>query len=408
MIVQNRIARLRESAGMCRQNLANSLDISDSFLGSLERQKANPSFGLALRICQVLGESMERVFPYGNVDVGPSMRGYHGQSVDLSVGGPHLSPTPDDLGPGAQTPEKAYWEPPRPIRARVLPDGEMSGLKGNHLESCGVLDSERSELQEISSYARGRGYKAGYLFHKAREEGLLFAYEHILGTQASVEDSAYGPQKARHPANAEPVLMAAAWPARPAISTLSGTILSADGWSKLSRLLRRAESYEGKTRHFGVVGAACALCGGIGRRHATECHAEFVFLIDAHRSKGGDPLGGDTGEGVQSMTALQILCPSCRKVRRVSPLDGPERSRSGFDRSAKHLKKVNHWTADQAREEMLSAVGRAQKISAIRWTLDRMAAVGVLEQILGPAHEIVAEARDRLGSGTTSRGGPIV
>jgi hypothetical protein len=57
---------------------------------------------------------------------------------------------------------------------------------------------------------------------------------------------------------------------------------------------------------------------------------------------------------------------------------------------------------------LLSAVGRAQEISGIRWKLDRFAAVGILEQTLGPAHEIVAEARDRVGAGTTSRGGPIV
>lgn len=96
----------------------------------------------------------------------------------------------------------------------------------------------------------------------------------------------------------------------------------------------------------GVVWATCALCGGLGRRHATECHAEFVFMIVVHRSSAEGRAGGDeTDEEVQSIAALEVLCPPCRKVRRVSPEDGPAESRSGFDPSAKHLKKVNRWSA---------------------------------------------------------------
>lgn len=42
VIVRNRISKLRERSGMSRHELASSLKTSDSFLGSLERQKAIP------------------------------------------------------------------------------------------------------------------------------------------------------------------------------------------------------------------------------------------------------------------------------------------------------------------------------------------------------------------------------
>jgi hypothetical protein len=91
--------------------------------------------------------------------------------------------------------EEADWDLPQPVRARVLSNETLREMEESRSEPRGVLDSERRRLQEISSCAPGRGCKEGYVFHKAREEGLLVAYKHVLGSQSSAEDNAYGPQK---------------------------------------------------------------------------------------------------------------------------------------------------------------------------------------------------------------------
>ena len=211
---------MRAENGIDREQLSDALKISESFLGSLEYQKKNPSFGLALRICQVLGESMERLFPYGNADVGSSLCGFHGtgeQPATRGVGASRIdasprSPAPDrEESRGSASKAKAAAEDgdqdlPRPIRAWVLSDRELCVLHEPRAEPVGVLDAERAKLREHSTYAERCGYEQGCVYDKSREKVPLFAYEHVLGSWSIPEGAAYGPQKARHPDNPSPLV----------------------------------------------------------------------------------------------------------------------------------------------------------------------------------------------------------
>lgn len=383
MIVQNRIAKLRDGFGMSRQELAESLKISDSFLCSLELQKANPSFGLALRICQELGESMERVLPYGNVDVGPSMRGYHGRREVGNVGN-HLSPTPEAQVSDEVDHHEAGPATRRPSRAQALSDGELRGLEEARPEPCGVLNHERHRLQELTAYASERGYKEGYVYHRAREEGLLFAYEHVLGSQSTPGDAPYGPQRARHPEDPEPLLHPNPFPQRPAIFTLAGTVLTADTWRKMSRHARAGDApgFRRQTRPGEVIG--CVVCGGIGRQHATECHAEYRFSV------------GESGAGLQRLDEMHVLCPPCGRSRRIWRRQGFGKGSRAYESCVKHVEKVNRWTQERAYGEMASVLQRSRELSRIRWSLDSEGTFATLVSYFGPEYEIVTEARERL------------
>jgi DNA-binding XRE family transcriptional regulator len=60
--VYNRIAEQREFVGMSRQQLAEIVHVHYQTIGYLERGEYSPSLALALRIAEVFGTDVQRLF----------------------------------------------------------------------------------------------------------------------------------------------------------------------------------------------------------------------------------------------------------------------------------------------------------------------------------------------------------
>ena len=60
--IPNRIAELRERAGLSRAELAARVDVNPQTIGYLERGEYNPSLALAFRLADVFGVFVETVF----------------------------------------------------------------------------------------------------------------------------------------------------------------------------------------------------------------------------------------------------------------------------------------------------------------------------------------------------------
>ena len=60
--IPNRIAELRERAGLSRAELAARVDVNPQTIGYLERGEYNPSLALAFRLADVFGVLVETVF----------------------------------------------------------------------------------------------------------------------------------------------------------------------------------------------------------------------------------------------------------------------------------------------------------------------------------------------------------
>ena len=63
--IPNRIAELREAAGLSRIELADRVDVNPQTIGYLERGEYNPSLALAFRLADVFGLTVEQVFVRG-------------------------------------------------------------------------------------------------------------------------------------------------------------------------------------------------------------------------------------------------------------------------------------------------------------------------------------------------------
>jgi putative transcriptional regulator len=60
--IPNRIAELRERAGLSRVELAARVDVNPQTIGYLERGEYNPSLALAFRLGKLFGLPIEQVF----------------------------------------------------------------------------------------------------------------------------------------------------------------------------------------------------------------------------------------------------------------------------------------------------------------------------------------------------------
>jgi DNA-binding XRE family transcriptional regulator len=60
--VANRIAELRELAGLSRADLARELGVNPQTIGYLERGEYNPSLALAFRLSDQFGLPIEHIF----------------------------------------------------------------------------------------------------------------------------------------------------------------------------------------------------------------------------------------------------------------------------------------------------------------------------------------------------------
>lgn len=64
--IPNRIAELREQAGLSRVELASRVDVNPQTIGYLERGEYNPSLALAFRLADIFDLPVEQVFVRGD------------------------------------------------------------------------------------------------------------------------------------------------------------------------------------------------------------------------------------------------------------------------------------------------------------------------------------------------------
>ena len=64
--ISNRIAELRELAGLSRVELAARVEVNPQTIGYLERGEYNPSLALAFRLADLFGLPIEQVFVRGD------------------------------------------------------------------------------------------------------------------------------------------------------------------------------------------------------------------------------------------------------------------------------------------------------------------------------------------------------
>lgn len=60
--IPNRIAELRQQAGLSRVELAEGVGVNPQTIGYLERGEYNPSLALAFRLSDLFGLPVERIF----------------------------------------------------------------------------------------------------------------------------------------------------------------------------------------------------------------------------------------------------------------------------------------------------------------------------------------------------------
>jgi putative transcriptional regulator len=63
--IPNRIAKLREGAGLSRVELAQRVGVNPQTIGYLERGEYNPSLVLAFRLADLFGLPIEEIFVRG-------------------------------------------------------------------------------------------------------------------------------------------------------------------------------------------------------------------------------------------------------------------------------------------------------------------------------------------------------
>ena len=58
----NKIVYYREKTGLSQQTLAQKVGISRQYLSKIEKDKANPSYNIVLKISNVLGQDVNQIF----------------------------------------------------------------------------------------------------------------------------------------------------------------------------------------------------------------------------------------------------------------------------------------------------------------------------------------------------------
>ena len=95
----------------------------------------------------------------------------------------------------------------------------------------------------------------------------------------------------------------------------------------------------------------CEVCGGRGPKWPVECH-EIWDYDDARR--------------VQTLRRLTALCPTCHEVKHM----GFANVRGRGDIAAKHLAKVNGWSAPEADRYIAEQFAVWERRSRVEWTLN--------------------------------------
>ncbi len=115
--------------------------------------------------------------------------------------------------------------------------------------------------------------------------------------------------------------------------------ISAEDWD---RLRKDAASHAGNL---------CQICGGRGPKWPVECHEIWHY---------------DDAQHIQTLVGLLALCPACHEVKHM----GLANTRGRGQIAARHLAKVNGWTAAETERYIAEQFAVWEQRSAFSWTLD--------------------------------------
>lgn len=115
--------------------------------------------------------------------------------------------------------------------------------------------------------------------------------------------------------------------------------VSAALWEKLKKITAEKAGYR------------CEICGGRGRKWPVECHEIWYY---------------DDAEYIQKLLGLIALCPACHGVKHIgyASLNGQ------FEKSLRHLMRVNKWTHVEALSYVEKQFVIWQHRSQYVWCLD--------------------------------------
>jgi hypothetical protein len=95
----------------------------------------------------------------------------------------------------------------------------------------------------------------------------------------------------------------------------------------------------------------CEICGGIGKKHAVECHEVWQYDDEKH---------------TQTLVGLIALCPSCHRVKHA----GLAQVKGLINQVIKQLMKVNGISFDDAIQYIDNSFDIWEKRSKFKWKLD--------------------------------------
>lgn len=142
---------------------------------------------------------------------------------------------------------------------------------------------------------------------------------------------------------------------------LTVELVPASSWGdNLRSRLPRKEWDRLRRAQYEAAGHLCEICGGRGRYHPVECHETWAYDDDA---------------GVQTLTGLIALCPTCHMVKHL----GLTFIKRKWPQAIKHLMKVNDWNEKEAKAYAEVVFKIFDERSKRKWTLnlDWLLGVGV-------------------------------
>lgn len=95
----------------------------------------------------------------------------------------------------------------------------------------------------------------------------------------------------------------------------------------------------------------CEVCGGVGKKHAVECHEVWQYDDETH---------------TQTLVGLVALCPSCHRVKHA----GLAQVNGLINLVVKQLMKVNNMSFEAAIKYIDNSFDIWEKRSKFEWKLD--------------------------------------
>ena len=145
--------------------------------------------------------------------------------------------------------------------------------------------------------------------------------------------------------------------ARPPASTSRRKLLYVDlvpssAWYSNLRAELDPSEWKALQKHaFKRAGYCCEICSGKGPKWPVECHERWAF---------------DEATGIQRLAGLEALCPDCHEATHM----GLAAVRGRADQAELHLRRVNGWSAEQARDHVVAAFRLHKRLSSRPWMLD--------------------------------------